>query len=305
MENIDQLKTLAAALPAAVQANALDLLDRMSAVIEGIGDEAQTFRVPFMKIIQSTTDRGSIPKGSTIGDMILGEEKMEAPLKFIPFRLWFARQYWDKDPANTRMLCQSPDAKLGYIGTECKVCPHSVWNDGTNGEPVGSDCTKIYSMLAITADFKHIFNLNFAKTSYKVGQELEGAMKKAGVATYLRTYGLSTETHAKAKNVDIYKLDILDSAARKTPTEYTEFLKLLFDNVTKDRKAMLDAFYEGAARRKGTIMLANEGADTTLALPGAAATSTASVMDGTPAEVAVAENAAPAKVSNLSKKYSV
>lgn len=250
MQNLDQLKTLAADLPEAAKANALALLDRMGAVIEGIGDDVQVWRPPYMRLVQGTTDRGSIPKGTAIGDFVLGEERLEKPLKFIPLRLWHGRQYWDPDQTSSRQLCQSPDAKVGYIGAECRTCQFSKWVEGE-----GSPCGKIISVLAMTADLGQLFSLTFAKSGYKVGMELESILKKAGVDPYARTYLLDSETSSTAKNVELYKIGILPQAERVTDPALIPFLKELFRQIGADRKASLDAFYESIAQRRAAGLL--------------------------------------------------
>ena len=245
MKNLEQLKELAAALPEVVKDNALGLVSRMGEVIEGIGDEGQEWKPSFLRLVQGTTDRSSIPKGTSIGDMVIGEKRIEGPLHFIPFRMWQGRQYWDPDPANSKLLCQSPDTKLGYVGIECRSCPFAQWVEGE-----GSACGKIHTVISITADLSEIFLTNYSKSGYKVGTELESLLKKAGVSPYHRTYGLSSTTSATAKNVEVFKLEVLDPTKRNTPKEYLPFLKVLFDNISSDRKEMLSAFYESAARRK-------------------------------------------------------
>lgn len=290
MKNLEQLKELAATLPEAVKDNALNLVTRMGEVIEGIGDNGQEWRPSFLRLVQGTTDRSSIPKGTAIGDMVIGEKRIEGPLHFIPFRMWQGRQYWDPDQTNAKMLCQSPDAKLGYVGIECRTCPFSQWVEGE-----GSACGKIHTVISITADLSDIFLTNYSKSGYKVGTELEGLLKKAGVSPYHRTYGLSSATSATAKNVEVYKLEVLDPTKRNTPKEYLPFLKVLFDNISSDRKDMLSAFYEGAARRK-ELGVTIPG----LAAPAAAADTVLAVENATTTEV-VEE----AKVSSSAMKYNL
>lgn len=237
--NLDNLKKLANDLPESVKANALALIERMDAVVEGIGDDGITWRPNLLKLVQPTSDRGSLPKGTAIGDMVLGEEKQNQPLKFIPIRIWDARQYWDPDQTNTRMLCNSPDAKFGYIGRECKGCEFAAWDEVAKK----SACSKIKSIIAIKSDFSDIFLANFAKTNYQAGMELEGLMKKASVSPYRRTYGLSSGTSTKVKNVEVYNVGILPKDESITPDEVVPFLKELFDLIASDRKEMLDNFY--------------------------------------------------------------
>lgn len=283
---MDTTTLIAAAenLPESVKANALALVETMSTLVEGIGDEGMAWKPPFLRLVQGTTDRGSIPKGTGIGDFVLGESKLDKPLEFIPLRLWSARQYWNPDQTKNNMLCWSPDATLGYVGVECKTCPFQVWKeDGT-----GADCGKVWGLLAITTDLSKVFTVNFAKSSYNAGTELQSAMKKAGVTSYLRQYGLNAVTSPKAKAIEIFKIEVLDDKKRRTPVEITPFLKALFDIATADRKASIEAFYIDARARAASGI-------TLLAAPTASATPV--LESSVPVEAAA--------VSSMSKNYKV
>lgn len=250
MENIEKLAELAAALPEAFKKSASQLIEEMSTPLEGIGDEPVAWRPNFLRLVQGTTDRGSIPKGTSIGDFVLGERKLEQPLRFIPIRIWDSRQYWDPDQTNSKMLCWSPDAKFGHIGRECKGCPHAEWR-----EEGGSDCGKSKSVLAISANLDAIFTVNFSKSNFKIGVELEGLMKRAAVAPYNRVYGLASATSSTAKNIENFKIEVLDEKLRRTSEELLPFLKELFAQVTADRKSTLEVFYEGALRKRDQLLL--------------------------------------------------
>jgi hypothetical protein len=289
MQNLDNLKVLAENLPDELKANALALIEEMGAVIEGVGDDPVTWKPPFLRLVQGTTDRSAIPKGTAIGDFVMGEVKVEQPLKFIPIRIWDARQYWDPDQTNSRMLCWSPDAKFGAIGQNCKACPHAVWR-----EEGGSDCGKIKAILAITADLTKVFTVNFSKSGFKVGMELESLMKKAGVSPYKRTYGLKSETSSTAKNVEVFKIEVLDEKSRKTPDALVPFLEALFSAVSSDRKEMIDHFYENAKLRAEQLVSLAPATEE----PVADNTSTLQIAE----EVT---DVTPKSVSPLAKSYSV
>jgi hypothetical protein len=258
VDKFAKLRELAAGLPDAYRDNANALIERMASVIEGVGDRDITWRPPLLKLVQSTTDRSSLPKGVGIGDFVLGEEKQEQPLTFFPFRLFDNRQYWDPDPAVTKMICNSPDAKLGFIGKECKSCHHSEWDEANNR----SDCSRVKVVLAIKSDLSELFQINFQKTSYQSGMALQSL----------------TKTHPKQKNVEIYDVAGLTGDARKAPAEIVPFLQELFNMISVDRKEHLDVFYKMVEdrRAKGQLptiahnsapKIENGGADETLALP--------------------------------------
>lgn len=264
--NLDALQELAKKLPKGVKENAEALLTRMGEVIEGIGDEPIRWKPSMLRLVQGTTDRTSIPKGTAIGDILLGENKLDQPVKFIPLRMWTGRQYWSPDPNESKLLCSSPDGKLGYTYGYCNQCPHSVFNEETRK----SECGKTKNILVIKDDLSDIFQITFAKTNYQVGMEIESLMKKAGVAPYRRVYGLTTHTNSKFKQVENFAIEILNDKDRTTNEAFVPFLQELFKVIGDDRKESLDKFYELVNSRKNQPALAapeaSGGADTTVVI---------------------------------------
>lgn len=252
MKNLESLKAHLDALPDDIKVNAQDLIERMETVLEGIGDEGVEWRMPFLRLFQATSSREGLPRGVAPGDLILGEEVKEAPMNFIPIRVYQKRQFWSPDMNEKKMLCQSPDAVLGQIGKLCKECVHSQWVEGE-----GVDCNKVHTVVAITSDLKDIFSIDMAKSQYKVGTEFVSTLKKAGVAPYARTYGLSSETSPTTKTVEQFKIEALAADKRKTPDAVLPFLKALFDTVSSDRKDLLTAFYQSIEDRRAKGLLPN------------------------------------------------
>lgn len=254
MKNLESLKPLIDALPDNLKANAQELYDRMTSVIEGIGDEDVEWKMPYLRLFQATSSREGLPRGVAPGDLILGEEVKEAPMNFIPIRAYQKRQFWNPDMnATNKLLCQSPDATLGQIGKYCKDCQHSQWDETTKSV----DCSKIHSFVAISADLKDIFSVDMAKSQYKVGTEFVSTLKKAGVAPYARTYALSSETSPTTKTVEQFKIEALAADKRKTSEAVIPFLKALFDLISADRKDLVEAFYKSIEDRRAKGLLPN------------------------------------------------
>lgn len=264
--NLDSLKELAAKLPESHKGNAEALIERMESVIEGIGDEPIRWRPLLLKLIQATTDRSKLPKGVGAGDFMLGEDKLEQPAKVIPLTIGNGRQYWSPDKDEAKMLCSSPDAKVGYIGLDCAKCPHGKFDE----ESRKSECSKIKQMLVIAADFSDIYSINFAKTNYAIGTEFETLMKKAGVAPYRRIYHLSSKTNSKYKNVESFVVEPAPAAEKVVDAELVDFLKELFEVVRTDRKESLDKFYEFIQIRRAsdTAPQLTDSADSVLSIEG-------------------------------------
>lgn len=290
--NLEKLTALAQSLPDTVKQNALDLLERMGEVIEGIGDRPVGWRAPTLKLIQAMSDRSKLPKGANIGDFLLGENVVPQPRKVIVLRSWEARQYWSPDQNEAKMLCSSPDAKLGYIGQECKTCPHSQYDQDAKK----IDCNKIKVFMVIADDLSEVFLVQFAKTSFKSGGEWEGMMKKAGVAIYRRVYGLKAVASKEYKNVETIGIETYEGAERDTPKEYLEFIAELFAQVGADRRESVEVFHKMILERKQNpeLLANNAGADSEVVL----------IEDGT-TTVETKEEAPVAKQSPKAKNYTM
>ena len=244
MQNLETLAALAEKLPAGVKANALALVERMGSVIEGIGDKPIPFRPDTLKLVQATSDRGKLPKGASIGSLVLGESVLGQPLKVIALRSWITRQYWNPDPEMAQMICNSPDGLVGYQYGECKVCPYSKFDATTNR----SQCNKTLTYLVVTADLSSVFLINFSKTNYANGVDWQNLMRKAGVATYKRVYELGSETSKKSKNVECVKAEPV--IGEKIEGEVLAFVEELFNISSQDRKESLKGYYEIVDARK-------------------------------------------------------
>lgn len=244
MKNLENLAELAKSLPATYQEAALNLVERMGEVIEGIGDKPIEWRPGTLKMVQGTSDRSKLPKGASIGSFVLGEEMVDQPFEVIVLRLWTARQYWDPNPENAKMLCNSPDGTVGFQYGECKLCPYSKFDE----EAKKSQCNKTMTYLCIKADLSQVFLVNFAKTNYASGMDWQGLIKKAGVAPYKRIYSLSSQTSTKSKNVELMKAE--PAKENRVAAEVLPFVEELFKISGDDRKVALEKFHEYILNKK-------------------------------------------------------
>lgn len=283
MKNLEQIAELATKLPKEVKDNAVALIKLMGSSIEGIGDEPVEWKPELAKILQATSDRSGYPKNTPIGSIIVGETIMEQPIKVIPFRMWDGRQYWSPDQTEAKMLCSSPDGKRGYIGYECKECPHAKWDTEANR----SDCSKIKQVAVITSDLSKFFIMNFAKTNYSNGTEWASQMKKAGVQTFKRMYEIKTETHKQYKNVETV---VVSTCQDRTPDAYFEFLQAIFDKFSADRTEFLEVFHTMALKRAAANNQLMYQAESSGALP---------------ATIASSETAATGEQATLASKYTM
>lgn len=245
MENLSTLQQLADAISdPTIKENALTLVERMGEVIEGIGDRPIEYRPETLKLVQATSDRGKLPKGASIGSIVLGEDIMEAPFEVIPLRSYITRQMWDPNPDNAQMVCNSPDGKVGWRYGECYACPYSKFDTENNR----SQCNKTLTVLCVAADLSKLFFVNFSKSNYAFGNEWLGLMKKAGVSPYKRRYELNSASSPKSKNVEILKAE--PAKVSRVDGEVLTFVEELFKVSSDDRKKAIDGYYQMIENRK-------------------------------------------------------
>lgn len=247
MQNLDRLAELAKDLPANLAGNAVTLVTRMGEVIEGFGDKPLSWRPSTLKLVQAASDRSKLPKAAIPGSFMLGEDIIEQPFKIIPLRIDTTRQYWNTDPDKAQMICNSPDAKLGYNYGDCYKCPYSKFDEVNNK----SQCNKTLTILCVSADLTQVFFVNFSKTNYAMGMDFQALMKKAGVSPYKKYYKISSATSTKSKNVEVIKAEGVSE--EKVDGPVLAFVEELFKISSEDRKAMLAGFYEYVdGRNKGS-----------------------------------------------------
>ena len=244
-QKYEKLAELAKGISGAHGKNAVALVARMQEVIEGLSDKPMEWRPPTIKLVQATTDRSKLPRGATIGSLILGESIVQSPLKVVPLRVYTTRQMWNPDPAAASMVCSSPDGEVGYRYGKCKECPNQKFDEVEKK----SACNKTITVISATEDLTNVFFTNFSKTNYSNGLDWQGLMKKAGVSPYKRVYELSSITSPKVKNVEVVKVEPVSGDNNLDP-KLLAFVEELFRISGDDRKASIQGFYEYLEQKK-------------------------------------------------------
>jgi hypothetical protein len=255
-KNFETLAALAKDLPVSHKANALALVEQMGLVIEGLSDKPMEWKPATLKLVQATTDRSKLPKGATIGSVILGENIVVTPLKIIPLRVYTTRQLWHSDPAAATMICSSPDAMTGFRYGSCKVCPNSKFDEIEKR----SACNKSLTIVSVTEDLSSIFITNFSKTNYANGLDWQMLMKKAGVSPYKRIYEISSGTSPKVKNVEILKVEPV-TGQNVVSDKILPFVEELFRLSGEDRVTSLANFYDYIENKKDMSQLQITGSE--------------------------------------------
>jgi hypothetical protein len=294
--NLDTLAALASTLPQPYKDSAEGLVNRMGAVIEGIGDSDVGWRAMTLRLVQGTSDVSKLPDGAKIGSIIHGEDVFPASSSIIPLRSWDSRQYWSPDQNEAKMLCSSPDAVLGYIGKQCKACEHSVYDE----QEKSIDCNKVKVFMCISADLSELFLMNFAKTGFKIGSEWQSLQKKAGVAPYRRMYSLKSSVGKSYKNVAQFEIEVIDDETKRTtPVELLPFITELFNQVGADRKEHVESFHKMIMLRKDNPALTtNSSVDSEVVMVGTNVNQSVTT-------VSDSESSTEKSTSPLAKKYSI
>jgi len=251
-QKYEKLAELAKGISGKHGTDAAALVVKMGEVIEGLSDKPMEWRPSTIKLVQATTDRSKLPRGATIGSLILGENIVPTPLKVIPLRVAVTRQMWNPDPAAASMVCSSPDGEVGYRYGKCKECPNQKFDEAEKK----SACNKTISVISVTEDLTNVFFTNFSKTNYSNGLDWQGLMKKAGVSPYKRVYELSSTTSPKVKNVEVIKVEPVSGDNNLDP-KLLPFIEELFHIAGEDRKAQVANFYAYIEQKKdaSTLML--------------------------------------------------
>lgn len=253
-----KLTELANELPAAYKSKANALITRMSEVIEGISDKPLEWKAPTLKLVQATSDRSKLPKGATIGSLVLGEDIVSTPVKVIPLRVYVTRQMWNPDQEVSSMICSSPDGLTGFRYGSCKACPHQKFDEIEKR----SACNKTLTIVSVMEDLSDIFFTNFSKTNYASGLDWQSLMKKAGVSPYKRVYELTAGTSPKVKNVEIIKVEPV-TGSNAVNDKVLPFVEELFRMAGDDRTKSLEQFYEYIENKKDASQLQLEGSGDT------------------------------------------
>lgn len=250
-EEMNHLTTLANAIEdEGVRSNALSLLERMEAVIEGIGDRPLTWQPTIMKVLQSMSNMDNITEGGapvTAGSLVAGNVTVANGLPVIPLCLWQSRSLWDPDTDNTKRLCSSPDAKVGWAHGNCYDCAFGSSKEEGKAPP----CNKEYSFLVIAADLSDVFKLTFAKSQYKSGMDWQKEISYTRTHPYKRVYGVRGDSSAKNKKVKEIRASLIGNTnAQEFATDaYMTFLNALYEKQTHDRKQSLVEYHANYEKR--------------------------------------------------------
>ena len=250
-EVFQHLSSLASLIPETnLKENALNLLEQMNEVIEGVGDRPITWMPTMAKVIQGTTNVDSLQDGGapiTPGTLVFGNTTAANGKKVIPLNLWQSRSFWEKGDESSRKICNSPDAKLGWKYGECNKCDYSI---GDVGSP--PPCNKEYTFIALDADFSNIYMLRFHKMGYRGGMDWQKEITQSRTHPFKRIFELHGQSSEKRKTVKEIRAKLASGnciSAKEYSPEAMAFLEALYKRQVDDRSAFLAHFRETTQAR--------------------------------------------------------
>lgn len=220
-----------ASLPETLRSKAEDMVSLMFSTIDGVGDTPQKWIPPYLRVVQATSDRSRLPKGATVGTLLIGDTIIDAPKRIIPIMIFGTKAYWNPDQTQSSMICRSPNGELGSTGQPCKTCVFGKFDKASGTK---SACSSVHNALVVSEDLSEIFYVQFAKTAYAEGSNLKKMMQAAG-GSYMRSYDLLTQTHPVYKNVE----NLTARPAQPTDKEIRPFLSVLYNHLKNDRNKYL------------------------------------------------------------------
>lgn len=252
-EEKTHLTALAEAIPnEGLRNNALSLIERMEAVIEGIGDRPITWQPTILKVLQSMSNMDNVTEGDggapvAAGSLVASNQTVPNGLPVIPLCLWQSRSLWDPDTDNVKRLCSSPDAKIGWAHGSCYECSFGTSKE----EGKAPACNKEYSFLVIAADLSDIFRITFAKSQYKSGMDWQKEISYTRTHPYKRVYAVRGDSSAKNKKVKEIRASLLGNTNGQEffSEEYMAFLEALYLKQTHDRKQSLIDYHANYEKR--------------------------------------------------------
>lgn len=250
-EEFDTLSKLAEAIKDETRrTNALSLLNRMTEVIEGVGDRPITWQPKLVKVLQALSKTDDITGNAKPGAIVAGNEVVPNGTEVIPLMTWTSRSMWDPNKDSNRKLCSSPDGKLGYNHGLCRNCPF-----GNSKEPgVPPPCNKEQAFLMIRRDFSDMWRLTFHKTQYRDGKDWSDNIKNSRVHPFKRVYALNGADYEKKKQIKTIKASILDVKENEIPADELAFLEAMYHKQLEDRKAYLENFTQYVESRSAPAL---------------------------------------------------
>lgn len=173
-----------------------------------------------------------------------GGDVLPQPFRFVPVYMNHTRAKFGENKELPE--CRSDDGKVSISGDICEKCPDGSWQDGAMPA-----CAKGISVLVFSEDFKHLYLLNFSKTSYKAGAAL---YKQASQCIYPweRIYELNTEMSGEGSKK--YYVFTEKPSGVKTPEKYYPLARLVYEQYKEARRVLIENNAKHAGERTRHIM---------------------------------------------------
>lgn len=238
--------TTDATLPEATRKALIALAALASPQKPGLEEVESAWRPSRVAIAQPTTRSEAKPESARAGDLYdSGGNLLEKPLGIIPLYIYEENINFPDQGKNP--VCSAPDAKLGSPFGKCLDCPHLPFGkqNGGRGEQKKTDCQNNIVVVALTADLKQVYQIQFGKTSRKAGSVLTQLAGRQQLL-WKQSYLLSTEK--KTNEIGLYYVYKVEAVGKDNAEDVCRVAEAFYGLVAAERKLFLADWYARPAR---------------------------------------------------------
>lgn len=202
------------------------LAEQAEPTIKGIEGQ-QRVRFPILSLRQNSSSSSTIPEETRPGQLYTSQsDHVGDTLEFIPVYTHNIRKKWGEE----KIDCQSLDGVTGSRYGSCKECPYGRYEPGLR-----PDCSSGTSYYILTSDLKHIYRIDFIKTSAKAGRAIR--QLSLPPAMWSRSFVLSAKK-VVGNNRNYFELNVTATNSR-TSEEVSKVCDLLYEYFNSNYKKTL------------------------------------------------------------------
>jgi len=210
------------------------VVDQMNPNKEGFEsseDEAAT--LPRVKIRQGMS--ADAPDDVKMGGLYTDAgDNLGASLDLIPLYMYKTNRRFESQE-NGVEACSSEDTVRSIYGDLCAQCEDMPFRDGKV-----TKCNKSMELIALSADYQHMYRVSFMKTSYRAGAQIY-RQARAGKHAWDKTFRISTEPRTRAGTQGSYYIMTAQVSGDRAPESDYPVLSMFQQMIATQRKAYLES----------------------------------------------------------------
>ena len=244
------LAVLTRDLPTEIVERLMSLVERMDPDKPGLEEMGDTrWAPPIIRIHQGMTT--SAPQNSKPGCLYTDVgDVLAAPFEFVPIYMHQGNVKFTKetggDGESNSQSCRSDDGELSQRGRPCSECPDRPFR-----EDKITACSKVIAVYVLDKEFRNIYKIEFAKTSYRAGAKLFKQVS-AGSTLWERVFslGMTQETNVKVAGNPKFYVFAVTPTGERTDEKYLRLAKFLYEKILEARMKMKEAAKARLAKLK-------------------------------------------------------